>query len=177
MDEKKSNAENTSQDLLVCGNVKGIHDRFLLKPKGATSLHTEKVPRSSALLYDLILYGLLSCCVCVLVLDRLHSFLPQMALANESLMQQMETVPAGHFDIENIKEAEKVIQMDVSLVELEESDSSEDEDSTEDDSTDEDTVTEETLRLPGNRRRKANIQVVEKEGEGEDSPTQQSDRR
>ncbi|XP_026877074.2 uncharacterized protein C12orf45 homolog [Electrophorus electricus] len=158
MDEKKSNAENTSQDLLVCGNVKGIHDRFLLKPKGATSLHTEKVPRSS-------------------VLDRLHSFLPQMALANESLMQQMETVPAGHFDIENIKEAEKVIQMDVSLVELEDSDSSEDEDSTEDDSTDEDTVTEETLRLPGNRRRKANIQVVEKEGEGEDSPTQQSDRR
>lgn len=45
------------------------------------------------------------------VLDRLQSFLPQMAQANESLKQQMESVPAGHFDIENTDDAEKVIEM------------------------------------------------------------------
>ncbi|XP_076861396.1 NOP protein chaperone 1 [Brachyhypopomus gauderio] len=146
METTKSNVKNTSRDLLACGNVKGIHDKLLLKPKGATSLHTEKIPRSS-------------------VLDRLQSFLPQMALANESLMHQMETVPTGHFDIENIEEAEKVIQMDVAVVELEGSDSSEEEESSEDDSSDDDAVTAETLKLPGNGKRKANIQVVETEGQ------------
>lgn len=34
-----------------------------------------------------------------------------MALANETLKQQMEKLPAGHFDIESIEEAEKVIAM------------------------------------------------------------------
>lgn len=49
--------------------------------------------------------------MCVLVLDRLQCFLPQMALANETLRQQMENLPAGHFDIESVEEAEKVIEM------------------------------------------------------------------
>ncbi|KAB5541974.1 hypothetical protein PHYPO_G00086130 [Pangasianodon hypophthalmus] len=111
MDQKKSNSpKNTSRDLLVCGNGQGIHDKLLLKSKRASSLHTEKVPRSS-------------------VLDRLQCFLPQMALANETLRQQMENLPAGHFDIESVEEAEKVIEMDVALVELEGSDSSEEEES------------------------------------------------
>lgn len=47
----------------------------------------------------------------MLVLDRLQSFLPQMAQANETLRQQMENLPAGHFDVESVEEAEKVIEM------------------------------------------------------------------
>lgn len=50
-------------------------------------------------------------CLCVSVLDRLQCFLPQMALANETLKQQMENLPTGHFDIESVEEAEKVIEM------------------------------------------------------------------
>lgn len=45
------------------------------------------------------------------VLDRLQSFLPQMAEANEKLKRQMEEAPAGHFDIESVEEAERVIEM------------------------------------------------------------------
>lgn len=47
----------------------------------------------------------------VLVLERLQSFLPQMAEANEKLKQQIEEAPAGRFDIENVEEAQKVIEM------------------------------------------------------------------
>ncbi|XP_036433529.1 uncharacterized protein C12orf45 homolog [Colossoma macropomum] len=146
MEQKKNNdTKSTSRDLLLCGNGKGIHEKLLLKPKAADSLHTEKVPRSS-------------------VLDRLQSFLPQMALANEALKQQMEAAPAGQFDIESVADAEKVIEMDVALVELEGSDSSEEEEeSSEDSSSDEETV--ENLKLPGDKKRKANIQVLEREGE------------
>lgn len=45
------------------------------------------------------------------VLDRLQTFLPQIAQANESLKQQMESFPEGHFDIENTDDADKVIEM------------------------------------------------------------------
>lgn len=45
------------------------------------------------------------------VLERLQSFLPQMAEANEKLKQQMEEAPAGCFDIENVEEAQRVIEM------------------------------------------------------------------
>ncbi|XP_053364846.1 uncharacterized protein C12orf45 homolog [Clarias gariepinus] len=151
MEQKESNTpQKTSRDLLVCGNGQGIRDKLFLKSKGASSssssLQTEKVQRSS-------------------VLDRLQCFLPQMALANEALRQQMENLPAGHFDIESVEEAEKVIEMDVALVELEGSDSSEEEESSEEESSDEETDSAETLKLPGNRKSKANIEVLEKEGE------------
>ncbi|XP_056311087.1 uncharacterized protein C12orf45 homolog [Danio aesculapii] len=144
----------SSKDLLTCGNGKGIHEKLLLNSKGA-SLKTERVSRSN-------------------VLDRLQNFLPQMAQANESLRQQMEEAPAGFFNIESVEDAEKVIEMDVALVELEESDSSEEDEessssssSSEADSSDEElqTVTAKTLKLPGDRKRKANIQVLDKEGE------------
>ncbi|XP_051746091.1 uncharacterized protein C12orf45 homolog [Ctenopharyngodon idella] len=147
--------KTSSKDLLTCGNGKGIHEKLLLSSKNA-SLQTERVSRSS-------------------VLDRLQSFLPQMAQANESLRQQMDEAPTGLFDIECVENAEKVIEMDVALVELEESDSSEEDESSsssssslsEEDSSDEEvqTVTAKTLKLPGDRKRKANIQVLEKEGE------------
>lgn len=45
------------------------------------------------------------------VLERLQNFLPQMAEANKKLEQQMEEAPAGHFDIESVEEAERVIEM------------------------------------------------------------------
>lgn len=60
---------------------------------------------------------------------------------------------------------------DVALVELEDSDSSEEDESSSSSSSEEDssedevqTVTAKTLKLPGDRKRKANIQVIEKEG-------------
>lgn len=48
---------------------------------------------------------------CVSVLERLQSFLPQMANANEKLKQQMEEAPAGYFDIESVDGAQRVIEM------------------------------------------------------------------
>ncbi|XP_059366816.1 NOP protein chaperone 1-like [Carassius carassius] len=149
MAQTQNNIKKTSSgDLLTCGNGKEIHEKLLLNSKSA-SLQTERLPRSS-------------------VLDRLHSFLPQMAQANESLRQQMDEAPAGFFDIESVEDAEKIIEMDVALVELEDSESSEEDESSssseEDSSEDEvQTVTAKTLKLPGDRKRKANIQVIKKE--------------
>lgn len=49
-------------------------------------------------------------------------------------------------------------------MELEDSDSSEEEELSEE-SSDEETASVETLKLPGNRKRKANIEVLEKDRE------------
>ncbi|KAK6288346.1 NOP protein chaperone 1 isoform X2 [Coregonus clupeaformis] len=147
--------KTSSQDLLACGNGGGLHDKLLLKskgPKSGSSLQTERVPRSS-------------------VLDRLQNFLPQMAQANEKLKLQMEQAPEGHYDIERVEEAGKVIEMDVSLVELSSSDSDSDREYSQDndsnsDSEEESELTEENLKLPGNSQRKknkVNIQVLEKQ--------------
>ncbi|XP_017281790.1 uncharacterized protein C12orf45 homolog [Kryptolebias marmoratus] len=138
--------KTTSQTLLSCGNG-GVSEKLLLKPKAAGAFQTERVPRSS-------------------VLERLQDFLPQMAEANEKLRRQIDEAPAGHFDIENVKEAEKVIEMDVALVELDESD----EDDQTSESTDDDNdaeITEENLKLPGDggKRKTANIQVLDQQGE------------
>ncbi|CAN9508061.1 unnamed protein product [Ophioblennius macclurei] len=141
--------KTSSQDLLSCGNGAGLSEKLLLKPKTITSLQTERVPRSS-------------------VLMRLQSFLPQMAEANEKLKQQMDQAPAGRFDIEDVEEAEKVIEMDVALYELRGSESSSGEDvetsdSEDDKDEDESEITEQNLKLPGTRgqKRKADIQVLE----------------
>ncbi|KAE8281573.1 putative protein C12orf45-like protein [Larimichthys crocea] len=147
------NVEKTSsQALLSCGNGGGLGEKLLLKPKSGSSLQTERVPRSS-------------------VLDRLQSFLPQMADANEKLKQQMEGAPAGFFDIESVEEAQRIIEMDVALVELSGSDSDDEEDTSdsedESDSGEDSEVTEQNLKLPGDKgkKKKANIQVVDQEGE------------
>lgn len=50
-------------------------------------------------------------CAVLSVLDRLQNFLPQMAKANQKLKAQMEEAPAGHFDIERVDEAQRVIEM------------------------------------------------------------------
>ncbi|TRY69892.1 hypothetical protein DNTS_015353 [Danionella cerebrum] len=142
MAQTQNSMRKSSKDLLTCGNGKGINEKLLLKSKSA-SLKTERVSRSG-------------------VLDRLQSFLPQMAQANESLKQQMQGAPAGFFDIESVETSEKVIEMDVALVELEESDSSEEDEKSS--STEEESSEEEPpdLKLPGSTKRKANIQVLDK---------------
>ncbi|XP_070785315.1 NOP protein chaperone 1 [Enoplosus armatus] len=144
--------KTSSQALLSCGNGGGLGEKLLLKPKAGRSLQTERVPRSS-------------------VLERLQSFLPQMAEANEKLKHQMEEAPAGCFDIESVEEAERVIEMDVALVDLSGSDcDSDDEEETsgseeDSDSGEESGITEENLKLPGDkgRTKKANIQVVDQD--------------
>ncbi|XP_042259142.1 uncharacterized protein C12orf45 homolog [Thunnus albacares] len=145
--------KTSSQALLTCGNGGGLNEKLLLKPKASRSLQTERVPRSS-------------------VLERLQSFLPQMAEANEKLKQQMEESPAGRFDIESVEETERVIEMDVALVELSGSDSdSEDEEDSSDseeesDSDEESKITEQNLKLPGHKgKKKANIQVLDQQAE------------
>ncbi|XP_032446064.1 NOP protein chaperone 1, partial [Xiphophorus hellerii] len=141
-----------SQSLLSCGNGGGLSEKLLLKPGVGRSLQTERVPRSS-------------------VLERLQSFLPRMAEANEKLKQQLEEAPEGHFDIQNVDEAERVIEMDVAVVELNESgsESEEEEETSESESESEEDVaeiTERNLKLPGNRgNKKASIQVLEQGGE------------
>ncbi|XP_077328198.1 NOP protein chaperone 1 isoform X2 [Lithobates pipiens] len=99
------------------------------------------------------------------VLDRVQSFLPQMASANEKLSKEIETCPAGAYDIENVEDQEKIIEMDVALVELNSSDSSEEEeDSSSDESSDSDPedeeITENNIRL-GQKRKKAKIEVLD----------------
>lgn len=139
-----------SQDLLSCGNGEGLHEKLLLKSsKTGNTLQTERIPRSS-------------------VLERLQSFLPQMAQANETLRRSMEQAPEGHYDIQRVDEDHKVIEMDVAVVELSGSES-DSEGSSQDDQSDseEDSeeLTEESLKLPGNNKRHTNvsIQVLEKQ--------------
>ncbi|MGH0122061.1 UNVERIFIED_CONTAM: hypothetical protein FKN15_001786 [Acipenser sinensis] len=99
-----------------------------------------------------------------------------MAQANERLKLQMEESPAGQFDIENIEgNSGKIIEMDVALVELDDSDGCETEESeSEDESSqsEEDEqgeeeyggsdMREDQLKLPGSRvKRTGKIEVLE----------------
>ncbi|KAM9845740.1 NOP protein chaperone 1 [Aulostomus maculatus] len=151
-----SNSKMSSQELLSCGSGTGLFEKLLVTPAAGRSLQTQRVPRSG-------------------VLARLQSFLPQMAEANERLKQQMEASPAGQFDIENVEEAERVISMDVALVELSDLDSEDEEDSLDSeessDSEEEDVLTEQNLKLPGHKgmKKTANIQVVDQQRSRGDS--------
>lgn len=52
----------------------------------------------------------------MLVLERVESFLPQMASANDELRKEMESIPVQEFDIEQVDASlENVIEM-VSIV-------------------------------------------------------------
>ncbi|KAA0720653.1 hypothetical protein E1301_Tti011594 [Triplophysa tibetana] len=148
MDNTQNNIKtSSSKDLLTCGGGKGIHEKLLLTSKSGHA-QTKRMPRSN-------------------VLDRLQNFIPQLAQANETLKQQIEDAPSGFFDIESVDDAEKVIEMDVALVELEDSNEEEEESSSssseEDSSEEEDDVTAKKLKLPGEQKRKANIQELEGE--------------
>ncbi|XP_068611489.1 NOP protein chaperone 1 [Brachionichthys hirsutus] len=150
-----NSSKTRSQALLTCGDAAGLQEKLLLKPKPGGSLQTERVPRSS-------------------VLERLQTFLPQISEANERLKRQMEEAPAHCFDIENVEAAQRVIEMDVALVELSGSDSdSEGKEETSDvgeesDSGEGGEITEDNLKLPGDedkkkKKKKANIQVVDQQ--------------
>uniref|UniRef100_A0A8C5IZ89 Uncharacterized protein n=1 Tax=Junco hyemalis TaxID=40217 RepID=A0A8C5IZ89_JUNHY len=86
-----------ARELLDVRPRPGLEDILLINSKcsskKATTLQTVKLPRSN-------------------VLDRVQSFLPQMAQANDELKRKMVTAPAHQFDIEHLdSETEEVIEM------------------------------------------------------------------
>ncbi|XP_071407146.1 NOP protein chaperone 1 [Pithys albifrons albifrons] len=141
-----------ARELLDVRQRAGLEDILLINSKRgskkATTLETVRMPRSS-------------------VLDRVQSFLPQMAQANDELRRKMKTAPAHQFDIENLDSAtEKVIEMNVAVVELSDSDTdeeiltSEDDTESEDDSvTDE--VTIDNIKFPKQKGEKGKIEILD----------------
>ncbi|XP_075013291.1 NOP protein chaperone 1 isoform X1 [Calonectris borealis] len=101
------------------------------------------------------------------VLDRVQSFLPQMAHANDELRRKMVTAPAHQFDIENLDSAtEKVIEMNVAVVELSDSDTDEEILTSEDDSESEDDcitdeVTIDNIKFPKQKGEKGKIEILD----------------
>ncbi|XP_073940377.1 NOP protein chaperone 1 isoform X2 [Castor canadensis] len=110
------------------------------------------------------------------VLDQVQIFLPQMAQANEKLRKEMAVAPPGRFNIENIDGTlGKVIQMDVALFEMNQSDSKEEDgleessqSSSEDSSEleDEDNsipceVTVDNIKLPNSEGGKGKIEILD----------------
>nr|XP_014436531.2 uncharacterized protein C12orf45 homolog [Pelodiscus sinensis] len=132
----------------------GIHDTLLINSKLAskkvTSLETVRIPRSN-------------------ILDRVQSFLPQMALANSELRREMATAPAHQFDIENLDNClENIIEMNVALVELSGSDTedeeeiiSEDSSESEEDNCAIDEVTIDTIKFPKQKGEKGKIEILD----------------
>ncbi|XP_014652865.1 PREDICTED: uncharacterized protein C12orf45 homolog [Ceratotherium simum simum] len=139
----------------------GIWDRLLInsKPnsKKNSTLQTVRIERSP-------------------LLDQVQSFLPQMAQANEKLRKEIAAAPPGRFNIENIDETlGEVIQMDVALFEMNQSDSKEEDsseessqDSSEDGSESEDEddssdseVTIDNIKLPHSEDGKGKIEVLD----------------
>uniref|UniRef100_A0A8D0GIQ5 Uncharacterized protein n=1 Tax=Sphenodon punctatus TaxID=8508 RepID=A0A8D0GIQ5_SPHPU len=139
---------SVSREPLSVGSGGGSRDALLINsrrsPEKAASLQTVRVPRSN-------------------ILD---SFLPQMAHANDELRREMATVQSQQFDIENLKSAlEKVIEMNVALVELsgsetEEETSEDSSDSDEDDSANEE-LSIDNLKLPIQKREKGKIEILD----------------
>ncbi|XP_023584765.1 NOP protein chaperone 1 isoform X2 [Trichechus manatus latirostris] len=110
------------------------------------------------------------------VLDQVQTFLPQMAQANEKLRKEMAAAPPGRFDIENVDETlGKIIQMDVALFEMNQSDSKEEDsseessqDSSENSSESEDEeisipgeITIDNIKLPNSEGGKGKIEVLD----------------
>uniref|UniRef100_F7CYC4 Uncharacterized protein n=1 Tax=Ornithorhynchus anatinus TaxID=9258 RepID=F7CYC4_ORNAN len=86
------------------GYARGLRDTLLLDAKRpadrGTRLQTVRMERSS-------------------LLDTVQNFLPQMERANNDLRERMAEAPPGLFDIENIDDSlEKIIEMDLALVEM-----------------------------------------------------------
>ncbi|XP_040346956.1 NOP protein chaperone 1 [Herpailurus yagouaroundi] len=153
---------SVSKELLTAGSGgrAGIWDRLLINPKPncrkTSTLQTVRIERSP-------------------LLDQVQTFLPQMAQANEKLRKEMASAPPGHFNIEDIDGSlGKVIQMDVALFEMNQSDSKEEDgseessqDSSEDssDSEEDDTasseVTTDNFKLPHSEDGKGKIEVLD----------------
>ncbi|XP_025973677.1 NOP protein chaperone 1 [Dromaius novaehollandiae] len=141
-----------SRELLAVGRRGGLEETLLISSKfsnkKATNLQTVRMPRSN-------------------VLDRVQSFLPQMAHANDELRRKMVTTPGHQFDIENLDSAtEKVIEMNVALVELSGSDTDEEVSVSEDDSESEDActtdeVTIDNIKFPKQKGEKGKIEILD----------------
>ncbi|XP_065535921.1 NOP protein chaperone 1 isoform X2 [Lathamus discolor] len=141
-----------SRELLAVGLRGGLEETLLIRSKcsskEATGLQTVRMPRSS-------------------LLDRVQSFLPQMAYANDELRRKMVTAPAHQFDIENLDGAtEKVIEMNVAVVELSDSDTDEEILTSEDDSESEDDyiageVTIDNIKFPKQKGEKGKIEILD----------------
>ncbi|XP_029811490.1 uncharacterized protein C12orf45 homolog isoform X2 [Suricata suricatta] len=143
------------------GVLSGIWDRLLINPKPdrrkTSALQTVRIERSP-------------------LLDQVQTFLPQMAQANEKLRKEMATAPPGHFNIEDIDESlGRVIQMDVALFEMNQSDAEQEdsseassEDSAEDSAGSEEEddgtpseVTVDNIKLPHSEDGKGKIEVLD----------------
>ncbi|XP_078091281.1 NOP protein chaperone 1 [Mustelus asterias] len=145
-----------SAELLRNEGAPGINRQLLISAgnsRKSVPPQIGKVPRSS-------------------VLDKLQNFLPQIAKANEELRRQMETSEPDRFDIENVADCRgKVIEMNVSLFELNGSDESGEEELTSEDENSQSEselfgeVTEANLKLHRSQRhRKNQIEVLSSEG-------------
>lgn len=155
-----------SRELLTAGRGGrgGIWDRLLINSKPScgknSTLQTVRIERTP-------------------LLDRVQAFLPQMAQANEKLREDMAAAPPGHFNIEHLDETlGEVIQMDVALFEMNESDSTGEaaseehsSDSAEDSSGPEDEddgtpseVTVDNFKLPRSQDAKGKIEVLDSPG-------------
>uniref|UniRef100_V9KTB9 Uncharacterized protein n=1 Tax=Callorhinchus milii TaxID=7868 RepID=V9KTB9_CALMI len=144
-------AVSRSRELLSAGNGTDFERKLLISPKLLSKNDPPqivKVPRSS-------------------VLDRLQSFLPQMAKANEDLRKQMEMTDSSQFDIENVEDCpDKLIEMNVAVFEMSDSNESGEEivNSDEDSSQSEDEafseVTEANLKLPKPQGQKRKIEII-----------------
>ncbi|XP_036924113.1 uncharacterized protein C12orf45 homolog [Sturnira hondurensis] len=152
---KDGSGVSVSKELLTAGNGGhgGIWDRLLINSKPNSrknsTLQTVRIERSP-------------------LLDQVQTFLPQMAQANDKLRKEMAAAPPGHFNIENIDETpEKVIQMDVALFEMHQSDSEKEassEDSSESEDEDASTsseVTIDNMKLPHSEDGKGKIEVLD----------------
>ncbi|XP_054242864.1 NOP protein chaperone 1 [Indicator indicator] len=141
-----------SRELLAVGLRGGLEETLLISPKcsskKATTLQTVRMPRSN-------------------VLDQVQSFLPKMAHANDELRRKMLTAPAHQFDIENIDSTtEKVIEMNVAVVEMSDSDTDEEILTSEDDWESEDDcifneVTIDNIKFPKQNREKGKIEILD----------------
>ncbi|XP_003929686.1 NOP protein chaperone 1 [Saimiri boliviensis] len=152
-----------SRELLTAGSDDrgGIWNRLLINPqpksRKTSTLQTVRIERSP-------------------LLDQVQTFLPQMAQANEKLRKEMAAAPPGRFNIENVDGTHgKVIQMDVALFEMNQSDSKEadsseesSQDSSENSSESEDEydsipseVTIDNIKLPNSEGGKGKIEVLD----------------
>ncbi|XP_062931203.1 NOP protein chaperone 1 isoform X2 [Cynocephalus volans] len=165
---------SVSEELLTAGSDGrgGIWDKLLINSKPnsrkTSTLQTVRIERSP-------------------LLDQVQTFLPQMAQANEKLRKDMSAAPPGRFNIENIDGTlGKVIQMDVALFEMNQSDSKEEdsseessqdssEDSSESESEDDSIpgeVTVDNIKLPNSEAGKGKIEVLDNPEIGTSSPGQ-----
>ncbi|KAM8978811.1 NOP protein chaperone 1 isoform 2-T2 [Sarcophilus harrisii] len=112
--------------------------------------------------HDLLRAG----CASAGVLERVKNFLPHIEQANKKLKEEMASGPPDLFNIENVDDSlEKIIEMDVAVVEVSSSDSeglsSEESSESEDESSLTREVTVENMRLPKPRGRKGKIEVLD----------------